>query len=283
MYDAASSPSATDRQTTLAADVVIDGVGIHTGQSSHVVIRPAGAGAGVSFVVAGTRIAASAGSVADTRRCTVLAEGSARISTVEHVLSALYGLGVDNAEIHVTGPELPVLDGSAAPWADAILHAGFASLDGQPRRLELERPIVYREGETWMVATPAEGFSVTCVTCYDHELLGTTIAAFDGSPDCYRAEVAPARTYGFEEEVAALLAAGLGRGGTLDNALVIHADRFSSPLRLDAEWTRHKLLDVVGDLSLTGGRLRAAVTAIRPGHRSNTSFAAMLAAAAITC
>ena len=269
-----------DRQRTLASPVELRGVGIHTGAPSRAVLRPAPADAGVWFGIDGVRIPAEAAHVAEASRCTVLEAGGARVATVEHVLSALFGLGVDNAQIDVEGPELPILDGSAAPWADAILSAGVAVLPAKPRCVRLDAPVVLHEGETWLVATPADSLRVTCVTCYDHALLGTTAAAFSGTPDSYRSEVAPARTYWFEAEVAALRAAGLGLGGSLDNALIIHTDRFSSPLRLPAEWTRHKLLDLLGDLALVGRRLAACVTAIRPGHRTNAAFAALIAGSA---
>jgi UDP-3-O-[3-hydroxymyristoyl] N-acetylglucosamine deacetylase len=273
-------PALPDRQTGLASAVEIHGVGIHTGAASRVSLRPAAPGTGVVFVSCGSRVPAKVRSVVDTRRCMVLGTSGVRIATVEHALSALAGMGVDNAEIEVDGPELPILDGSAAPWVAGIQSAGIATLSEPVATVRLTEPLMMNDGDSWLIATPADRLSVTCVTCYDHTLLGTTIAAFSGAPAEYARDVAPARTYGFEAEVQALLAAGLGRGGTLDNALVIHDDRFSSPLRLPAEWTRHKLLDLIGDLSLVGGRLLAAITAIRPGHRVNARFAAAITEAA---
>ena len=130
-----------------------------------------------------------------------------------------------------------------------------------------------------MVATPADEFSLTCVTHFDHPLLGTQAATFVADPLVFAAEIAPARTFGFAKEVDALLAAGLAKGGSLDNALIVYDDHFSDELRVPDECLRHKLLDLWGDLFLAGGRIQAAITAIKPGHRINTAFAAMLARA----
>ena len=269
------------RQTTVASDVCLAGVGLFSGTASRVAIRPAAPDTGVVFLAGGVRIAAAAGNVADTSRCTLLASAGVAVSTVEHLLSALAGLGVDNALIEVDGEEIPILDGSAAPWAEAVAEAGVVPQQAPARELALRAPVVCADRDAWLVASPSPSLSMTCVAAYDHALLGTTAAVFDGSPKCYRSGVAPARTYGLEEEVRPLAEAGVFRGGSLENALVVYQDRFSSPLRLPEEWTRHKLLDLIGDLSLAGGRLSASITAIRSGHRANTRFAAMLAAAAV--
>lgn len=273
----ASNPPPAPLQTTLRSSVSVAGVGMHTGAQTRVTLKPASANAGISFVIGDTHIPAQAAFVVQTRRCTCLGRGAARIDTVEHLLSALYGLGVDNVEIEVEGPEIPILDGSALPWVQQIAAAGIRTLPAERHLLRLQAPVVVQDGDTWLVAVPARHFIVTCVICFDHPLLGTQVATFEDDPDIYASEIAPARTFGLAAEVEALRAAGLARGGSLDNALILYEDRFSDTLRVPEECLRHKVVDLWGDLSLVGGRLCASITAIKPGHRANTAFAARLA------
>jgi UDP-3-O-[3-hydroxymyristoyl] N-acetylglucosamine deacetylase len=256
------------------------GTGMHSGQPAAVAVQPAPAGAGVCFLSGGTILPARAEHVANTRRATCLAVGPARVDTVEHILSALHGLGIDNVEIEIDGPELPILDGSALPWVEALLDAGIVELGDDVVPIRPASSLALRDGDSWMVATPADDFSLTCVTHFDHPLLGTQSATFVADPALFAAEIAPARTFGFAAEVEALRAAGLAKGGSLDNALVIYDDRFSDELRVPDECLRHKLLDLWGDLYLAGGRIQAAVTAIKPGHKINAAFARMIAEAA---
>jgi len=186
-------------------------------------------------------------------------------------------MGVDNAEITVAGPEIPILDGSARPWVTAVRRVGLQELDSDPKVIELDSPVTLETPESWYVAAPSDSLSVTCVTHFAHPLLGTEAVSIRLDPDRYETDIAPARTFGFESEVQALLDAGLAKGGTLDNALIIHEDRFSDALRVPQECLRHKTLDLLGDLSLIGARLRASITAIKPSHRANVEFAALLA------
>jgi UDP-3-O-[3-hydroxymyristoyl] N-acetylglucosamine deacetylase len=244
-----------------------------------VTVHPSAAGGGVTFLVDGVSIPALSRYVVNTTRATCLGHGTARIDTVEHILSALHGLQIDNAVIEVRGPEIPILDGSALPWVDAFRRAGVIDLDADDQPLRPMSPIALRDGDSWLVATPADEFSVTCVTHFDHPLLGTQAATFMADPSVFAAEIAPARTFGFAAEVEALRAAGLAKGGSLDNALIIFDDRFSADLRVPDECLRHKLLDLWGDLFLAGRRIQAAITAIKPGHRINAAFACMLAQA----
>lgn len=264
------------RQTTLGSTVCVSGIGMHTGAESRVALKPAGKGCGICFVTGGTRINAVAANVTNTRRCTGLGLGAARVDTVEHLLSALSALQVDNCDIAVDGPELPILDGSALPWVKAILDAGIAELDERVYPLRLTHPVVLNMDSTWIAACPSDSYSITCVTHFDHPMLRTDIFTYSGDPSDYRRDLAPARTFGFAEEVEALLQAGLARGGSLDNALIIHRDRFSDALRVPQEWLRHKTVDLIGDLSLVGSRFHAVVTAIRPSHHANVAFAARL-------
>src|SRR5690348_3524419 len=247
------------RQTTLRGPFTVRGRGLHTGEPCTVTALPAAADGGVVFWLRRdgerVRIPALASCVTGTQRCTTLGAGEARLDTVEHLLSALAGLRIDNAEIEVDGLEIPALDGSALPWVEAIRGAGVERLPELGRVRELSQPVALRDGESWLVAAPSDRYALTCVTHFDHPLLGTQAVTFTEDPDAYAREVAPARTFGFAHEVEALRAAGLARGGSLDNALVIHEDRFSSDLRVPQECECHKLLDLIGDLSLAGGRM----------------------------
>jgi UDP-3-O-[3-hydroxymyristoyl] N-acetylglucosamine deacetylase len=272
-----SEHSLPRKQATLRSPFTVRGAGMHMGRQAEVTVSPSPANTGIMFVCGARRIPARASFVVSTRRCTCLSDGQAEVHTIEHVTSALAGLGVDNAEISVTGPEIPILDGSGLPWVEQIRAAGVEPQMENARPLVLRETIALRDGDSWLVAVPAERFSLTCVTHFDHPLLGTSAATFGDEPDDYARDIAPSRTFGFIHEVEALRAAGLAQGGSLDNALVIYEDRFSSPLRVPEEWLRHKALDLYGDLSLAGGPIQAAITAIMPGHRINAAFAALLA------
>jgi UDP-3-O-[3-hydroxymyristoyl] N-acetylglucosamine deacetylase len=192
-------------------------------------------------------------------------------------MSALAGMRIDNAEVRINGPELPILDGSCQPWVSMIQSSGTVNLDADLQPLELRETVALQDGSSWIVAVPANRFSVTCVTHFDHPMLGTTSGTFVDDPTEYASGIAPSRTFAFIHEVEALREAGLALGGTLDNALVIYEDRFSTPLRVPDEWLRHKVLDLYGDLALAGGLVNAAITAIMPGHRINAKFAGYLA------
>jgi UDP-3-O-[3-hydroxymyristoyl] N-acetylglucosamine deacetylase len=250
---------------------------MHTGKQGEVTLKPASANHGIQFERGGVSFPASAEYVANTLRATRMGSGETSLDTVEHLLSALYGLQIDNVIIEAHGPEIPILDGSARPWVEALRSAGIEELPETGSPLVLTETVALREGDSWLVAVPALTFSITCITHFDHPLLGTESVTFFADPDVYSTEIAPARTFGFEAEVDALRAAGLALGGSLDNALVIYDDHFSDALRVPQECLRHKVLDLYGDLSLVGGRLHAAITAIKPGHRINTAFAALLA------
>jgi len=200
----------------------------------------------------------------------------ASVQTVEHLLSALAGMHVDNAEIEIEGPELPALDGSALPWTDQIRMAGVEELQSDRELLTPESSFAISVDATWYLAVPAKHFHITCVTQFDHPLLGTEIVSHVDDPDTYSKQIAPARTFGFRTEIESLLSRGLIKGGTPANALIVEENGFSEPLRLPQECTRHKVLDLVGDLSLAGCRIGAAITAIKPSHRSNVVLAARL-------
>jgi UDP-3-O-[3-hydroxymyristoyl] N-acetylglucosamine deacetylase len=266
---------------TVAVPVVVEGIGIHTGVTGRVTLSPAKAGQGIGFWCEGGFIPATAAHVVDTSRCTVLGRDGANVSTVEHLLSAFAGLGITDALVDFEGAELPIGDGSAQIWVDAIRRAGVheeVTPDAPP--VLAEPLLVAGKGGAFIAAFPAANLRVTFVIAFDHPLVGTKAARFEpAAGDDYARDIAPARTFGFIEEVEALRAAGLARGGSLDNAVVVYPDRYSVPLRFDDELARHKLLDLMGDLLLSGtGSLPAAdIIAVKSSHRLNVAFAAQLA------
>lgn len=250
-------------------------------------ILPLSPGEGIYFVSGdGSLIRATTASVLDTTRCTVLGtpNKSASVSTVEHLLSAFAGLGITDARVETSGPEIPILDGSALPWVEAILSAGITENgegNGAKTPSTLPHPIlVTGKNGAFIQAHPADRFSLTVAAVFEHPLVGTQVARLvPEEGDSYEKSVAPARTFGFIEEVEALQKAGLALGGSLENAVVVYADHYSSPLRFPSELAYHKLLDMLGDLFLAFGApfpLLADIVAVKPSHRLNVELASRL-------
>ena len=268
------------RLTLAAASPVMVGVGLHSGKETSLRLLPAPSGSGLIFrdTPSGQEIPARAANVTDTSRCTRLGLGGVEVQTVEHVLSALSGLGVDDAMIVISGGEVPAGDGSAALFADLISEAGLQEQQNSVvRPLTLGHPVFVSEGGATAAALPSDRFQATVVLDYPrHEYLGTIAAVFDAANGKYKAEIAPARTFGFLSEIEALRARGLGLGASRENAVVLGEDRYETPLRFPNELARHKLLDLIGDLALVGRPLLAHVIAFKPGHTLNTRLAYLL-------
>jgi UDP-3-O-[3-hydroxymyristoyl] N-acetylglucosamine deacetylase len=265
------------RQRTLGREILFSGVGLHTGREGTLRIRPASPGEGRVFWSQGRRVPALAENVVPSARCTRLAADGAEVLTPEHVLAALAGLCVDNAHLELQGPEVPILDGSALPFVEAIREAGIRSQDEPARVVRLPRPIWAAEGERHVLALPADYFAITLATAFGRACAGPAVFHLEFPPDTagepFIQQLAPARTFCFEDEVAAILAAGLGAGGSLENTLVLSDTGPSRPLRFEDEPIRHKALDLVGDLALLGGRLSAHVIAVKAGHALHTAAA----------
>lgn len=256
-------------QGTLAEQVEFFGVGIHTGQSTRLTLKPADVGRGRVFILAGgEEIPARVDFVVSCDRSTVLGKDGARVSTPEHLLSALLALEIDNVEIHMEGGhEVPIMDGSALPFWEVLRQAGRVSQGVPARTVGAEKPLAAGSAEGPLVLVlPAAQPAFEYLMYYDHPMLGAQPAAWTPGED-YGGEVAPARTFALWEEVQALLERGMALGGSLDNALVVHQDGYSSPLRLPQEPGRHKLLDLIGDFALLDARLQARVLGVRAGHR----------------
>lgn len=271
--------STVDYANTIGEVVSLRGTGIHTGAPCAVTIHPADHPDGRVFLTGGVRIPARADYVVDTARCTVLGDRGARVGTVEHLLAALAALEVDAVLVEVQGPEVPILDGSALPFVEAILEARVQALGSLAERFRPPGPLDIALGASMVSVSPAETLHVEALVDFDDWPAGAAAAAWsrcDGAEQ-FRVTIAPARTFAFRREVDALLAAGLARGGSLENALVISPpEQFSSPLRIEKEWAAHKALDMLGDLALVGRRLEATVVAQRPGHRINCMAALRL-------
>jgi UDP-3-O-[3-hydroxymyristoyl] N-acetylglucosamine deacetylase len=264
-------------QATLSDTLHFEGVGLHTGERAAIEVYPAGPDAGLSFVLGSTRVPATVENVRDTSRATVLGRDGSTVSTTEHLLSALFAMGVTNAEIHVTGPEIPALDGSSADFVTGILASGLQTQPVQRRVLELAEPISVAAGDRMMIALPSECFRVRFVADFAPPI-GTQYFFGEIEADGYREEIAGARTFAYLHEIEALWARGLGRGGSLDNALVFAADGPMQPLRWPNEAVRHKVLDLIGDLALLGAWPQCEIVAIKSGHELHASLTRALRA-----
>lgn len=271
----------TLQQNTTNRAFTIKGVGLHSGVPCQIEVTPAAPGTGRLFVVDGVEVPARACNVIETARCTTIGLGGVRIRTVEHVLAALAGCLVDNARILVEGPEIPIMDGSALPFVESILNVGTCAQLLPPNTVVVERThtVANTNGSSSMTASTGDGFSITLDTQFNNWPEGDSSNTLElgSSSDTFIRELAPARTFAFADEVERLLSAGLARGGSLDNVIIITPpDLFSSPLRLAGEWWRHKALDVVGDLALVDARICGQIRAVRPGHTINTGLALAL-------
>ncbi|HYW53013.1 MAG TPA: UDP-3-O-acyl-N-acetylglucosamine deacetylase [Candidatus Elarobacter sp.] len=254
-------------QTTLRDAIAFEGAGLHTGVPAAVRVLPAPAGHGLRFRVNdAVEFPARADYVVDTVRATVVGSGGQTVSTVEHLLSALLGCGVDNALIDVHGPEIPVEDGSAKVFADAIAAVGLATLHEARVRWIPTEPRLFHDGDKLLVVAPASSFRVRMTVDYAAPI-GAQYVEAEITPETYRAEVAPNRTFGFLHEVEALVKRGLAQGGTLENAVVFGPDGPLAPLRSPTEPARHKILDLVGDFALLGAYPQCEVIAIKSGHK----------------
>jgi len=260
------------------------GIGLHKGKPAVVTFLPADGPTGIRFFLPDLTapIKASLESIATTVRGTNLSDGARVIYTVEHILSACTGLGIDDLDIALEGEEPPAADGSALPFAKALTGAGLRRKPGQERRqLILEKRVEYFSGKISYraEASPFPRFSMTFE--HPHPLIGRQTFKIDLTPENYLREVAPARTFGFKSEIAQLKAAGLALGGSLENAVIVDDNAFLSAegaLRFPDEFARHKLLDLLGDLALTGLALgKVSVEASYTSHKTNVNFAKLLA------
>jgi UDP-3-O-[3-hydroxymyristoyl] N-acetylglucosamine deacetylase len=249
--------------TTINNPFVMEGVGLHSGEKVKLFFRPAPPDSGVCFLRAGKKIAALAHNVIDTRRGTSL-DG---VATVEHLLSAAYGIGLTDLEVEVEGHELPALDGSSLPYVEAFENAGINRSGAPGNILSLPSSIKIIEGDALLEAVPCRGFRIHFMV--DFEGIGEQKFSFEPGKQSYKAEIAPARTFGYFEEYQNLKSRGLAQGASLENALVIGKEGYLNAPRFPDELVRHKILDLIGDLSLLGRPLQAEINAVKSGHKLN--------------
>ncbi len=265
-------------RVTLRRMVTCSGVGLHTGRLVHLKLKPAPAGHGVRFVRTdvGVEIPARVEFLARLDHATTLSRDGASIDTVEHLLSALRGLGVDDLLVEIDGGEVPVLDGSAAPFVELILSAGLARLDAPRLYLKALEPVSVTQGAKSIVLRPADELRVTYTIAFDHPALRHQSVSLRVTPEAYAEGIAPARTFGFLREVEHLRRSGLARGGSFDNAVVFDDQAALTPLRFEDECVRHKVLDAIGDLALLGHPLLGHLEVVRGGHALHAALARRL-------
>lgn len=276
------------KQRTLTRPTKTTGVGLHTGARVEMTLRPAPVDTGIVFnrtdLPRSAAIPAIAGNVGDTRLSTSLKVGDASVSTVEHLMSALAGLGIDNLFVDVAGPELPIMDGSAGPFVFLLQSAGISEQKAAKRYLRVTSTVEVADGDKWARFEPFAGFRLDFTIDFPHPVFGSENrnVVVDFALDSYAKEVARARTFGFMQDLEAMRAAGLGLGGSLQNAVVLDEFRVlnSEGLRYDNEFVRHKVLDAIGDIYLLGHPLIGQYTAYKSGHALNNQLALALLARA---
>ena len=268
------------RQRTIKSAIKSTGVGLHTGRKVVMTLRPAQPDTGVVFrridLERPVDIRADARAVTDTRLCSALEGGGAKVATVEHLMSALAGLGIDNLYVDLAGPEVPIMDGSAGPFVFLLQSAGIEEQRAPKRFFRIRRPVEVRDGDKWARFEPYDGFKVSFSIVFDHPVFerSTQSLTIDFGETAYAKEVARARTFGFAQDVEALRNAGLALGGSLDNAVVLDEYRVlnADGLRYADEFVKHKVLDAIGDLYLVGHPVVGAFSAHKSGHALNNQL-----------
>ena len=269
------------KQRTILREVSISGKSLHTGEEVQLTLKPAAVNHGIVFqridLFGKPELKPLVEFVTDLVRSTTIADGHAKVNTVEHVLSALNGCGVDNVLVEMNASEPPILDGSAKHFVNLIQQAEPVEQDAEREYFVLDEPISVTRGASSIIALPHDGFRVTC-TSTDDRGIHTQHLSLDIDPESYVAQVAPARTFTIYEDIEELLKLGKIKGGSLDSAIVIKGDKILSkePLRFKEEFVRHKILDIVGDIVLVGMPIKAHFIAVRPGHALNAELSKVL-------
>jgi UDP-3-O-[3-hydroxymyristoyl] N-acetylglucosamine deacetylase len=264
-------------KNTLEKEVFIRGVGLHSGRMINMRLRPAPRNTGIVFFrkdAGNVQIPAGINNVVDTTFATNLASQGVKVGTVEHILSALAALNIDNLYIDLDGPEIPILDGSAHYFAQKILEAGIARQAERISCIRVLRPIVLKEGPCQIAVVPYEGTKVSCTVNYNHPLFDEQRMSVDITGTNFINEIAPARTFGFLRDVRMLRSRGLAKGGSLNNAIVVGENGVinKGELRFRDEFVRHKILDTIGDISLLGYPIYGHIITFRSGHSLNVKF-----------
>lgn len=269
-------------QITLGKAVGCKGVSLHSGREVSMEFRPAPENSGIVFHIHAEDgvhlLSPRPEAVSTTELATTISDGQARVSTIEHVLAALSGLGVDNVEVHVEGGEVPILDGSAKEVVEALRIAGFSEQSAPRRVARITRECSLEKDGKAIIARPFDGFHVDYTIRFPHPVIGEQRFALEVTPETFAREIAPARTFGFLKEVEYLHSKGLARGGSLDNVIVVGDEGVLNKegLRFPDEFVRHKLLDFIGDMAMLGRPLLGSFTVSCSGHGHNNAFLRML-------
>jgi len=274
-------------EKTLVGPAIIAGVGVHTGRRVRLAVRPAPTGTGIVFVRTDVsdvdnRIPVSGEAVIDARLNTMIANAAGTtLSTIEHLMAAFAALGVSNAVVEVDGPELPILDGSALPFVQLLDRAGFRRQPRAVRYVEILEPVRVTDGDKSAALLPCDRYEMRFEIDFPSKLIGNQVVDFVVNEETFRRDIMAARTFGFAHEVEALRQAGLARGGSLENAVVIDGDQIlnSGGLRMDREFVKHKALDAIGDLYVLGAPLLGRYEGVKAGHAINNKLVRALLAA----
>jgi UDP-3-O-[3-hydroxymyristoyl] N-acetylglucosamine deacetylase len=263
-------------QKTLRHEVSFEGIGLHTGQYAKVRLKPASRDTGIVFVRPERQVAikASIDAVTDTAFSTTIGLNGTKIRTVEHILAAIAGVGIDNLIIEVTGPEIPILDGSSIELTSLLMKGGIAKQSKNKSLLNITKPLVLTDGHAELAVLPYDGKRITYRIHFNHHLLGEQEFSIELTRENFLLEIAPARTFGFLKDVEHLKANGFAKGGSFDNAIVLGDDSIlnSTGLRFKDEFVRHKILDLIGDLSLVGLPIYGHIIANKSGHTTHLKF-----------
>jgi UDP-3-O-[3-hydroxymyristoyl] N-acetylglucosamine deacetylase len=273
------------QRKTINARVSITGIGLHSGIYTKVELHPAHAGSGITFVradLSGLRIPASQASTTALDHATTVGKDDVSVGTVEHLLSAIMACGITDVDIHIDGPEVPIIDGSALPFMHLIDAAGVRGLGAEVPVLRIKEPIEVVDGEKSIRITPSNRLVLKYKIDFDHPVIGKESLHFDFEHDNFLRKIAPARTFGFMRDVEKLRAAGLVRGGSVENCIVLDDKGvMNGPLRFKDEFVRHKILDLLGDLALLGRPIVGEITAYRAGHALHSRFVEKILSSAV--
>jgi len=266
-------------QQTLKKEIVVQGISLHSGKDAEIRLIPAAENTGIVFYRADLdkkiKISAEPASVVNLIRNTTIGSKEikeAKISTIEHLMAAIWGSGIDNLEIEVSGPEIPVIDGSAFPYYQEMIKSGLKKQQAKRKVYQIEETIFAREEDSYIAIFPYDGFKISYTLDYDHPVIGSSYFEFDAAKMNFAEEISKARTFGFAFEIEKLHEQGLALGGSLDNAILIEETKTVNSLRFENEFVRHKILDVVGDMFLNG-RIRGHIMAVKSGHRLHVKLA----------
>ena len=256
-------------KSTIAAEVRLSGIGVHSGQKASLLLKPSASGEIVFYLEHRNNAAVRTDpNQVESLYSSILGKGEERIHTIEHLMAVLFVLGVDSLDIVLNGQEIPIFDGSGLPIAEAVLACGINPLPGEKKSMSVVLPFTVRENNAFVSVEPSDDFRISYTIDYDHPAIGRQSFEWTVNEESFAREIAPARTFGFLKDVDALRQRGLALGGSLENALVLDENGLmNGPLRFEDEFVRHKVLDFLGDLSLLGYPLEGNFSAYKAGHR----------------